>query len=263
MMHRVTRSQASAAPPPRLVAVASGRAGVGGTTIGVNLAIALAQQGQRTVLIDADLTNADVARVCSVSATATIADVLASKRGIHEVLERGPGGIQLAAGSDSAQCRSLCSDRSMVRLMSQIEALGRHTDVVVIDAGSAPTALASRVWQAADCVLVVTTPDTAAVLDAYALIKSLATDTGRATLSLIVNQAASEIVGSDVHQRIERSCRRFIGQEIAAAGWIPVNTPTSGRLWVLEHPPTPAGVRLEQIAERLLADQPGSASEAA
>lgn len=267
MMNRAAHPQASAFPPPRIVAVAGGRAGVGATTIGVNLAIALAQQGQRTVLIDADLARADVARLCSVAATATVADVLAGKRSIHEVLQRGPGGIQLAAGADSAECRSLCSDRSMGRLLSQIEALGRHTDVVVIDVGSAPTELTSRIWQSADRILLVTTSEAAAVMDTYALIKSLAsTERPRASLALVINRAATAALAGDVQERISRSCRRFLALDVAAAGRIPFSEPSergSARLWVLHHPTSSAAAILEQMAGRLLGEQEEASSEAA
>ncbi len=265
MMNRVQRQNSP--PPPRICAVAGGRSAVGVTTIGVNLAIALAQQGQRTVIVDADLARADVARRCGVTPAASIADVLAAKRGIHEVLERGPGGIQLAAGCDNPQSRALCSERAIGRLLNQIRALGRHTDAVVIDVGSAPTDLTSRVWQAADHALVVTTPDSASLLDAYAIIKSLAANMDhRRPLGVIVNQADVESLAIDVHARIDRSCRQFLGLTIDLFGWLPkVNgqAATADLPWVLQQPSLPAATMIEQMASRLLSGQDDPVHEAA
>jgi flagellar biosynthesis protein FlhG len=269
MMKRVSPHSSNALPPPHIFAVSGGHVGVGATTISLNLAIALVQQGQRTVIVDADLARADVAGLCGAASTANIAEVLAGKRSIHEVLERGPGGIQLAAGSDSPHCRSLCTDRSIGRLLAQIQALGRHAEAVVIDAGSAPTDLTSRIWQVADQVLVVTTLDPVAVMDAYALIKSLTTGTEEAVpLSLVVNQAGGETLASDVHLRMHRSCRRFLSVGIEHAGWIPqadrrefaASVPVP---WMLQQPVPEAAQKMEQIAARLLAGQDPDVRDAA
>lgn len=267
-MKRVSPRSSTGLPQPHIFAVSGGHVGVGATTISLNLAIALVQQGQRTVIVDADLPRAEVAGLCGVSPTANISDVLAGKRSIHEVLERGPGGIQLAAGCDSPHCRSLCTDRSIGRLLAQIEALGRHAEAVVIDAGSAPTDLTSRIWQAADQVLVVTTLDAVAVMDAYALIKSLAGRDETGPLSLLVNLAGSESLASDVHLRMHRSCQRFLRVGIEHAGWIPPadrresaeNPPVP---WMLRQPAPEAAQKMEQVAARLLAAQDSASRDAA
>ena len=268
-MKRVSPPNSAGLPRPHIFAVSGGHVGVGATTVSLNLAIALVQQGQRTVIVDADLARADVVGRCGVAATANISEVLAGKRSIHEVLERGPGGIQLAAGCDSPQCRGLCTDRSIGRLLAQIEALGRHAEAVVIDAGSAPTDLANRIWQAADQVLVVTTLDAVAVMDAYALIKSLtAGKEVTAPLSLVVNQAAGETPASDVYLRMRRSCQRFLGFGIEHAGWIP--SANGGEIattvavpWMLMQPAPEAAQKMEQIAAWLLAAQDNPARGAA
>jgi flagellar biosynthesis protein FlhG len=269
MMKRVSRHSSTGVPRPHIFAVSGGHVGVGATTIGLNLAIALVQQGLRTVIVDADLARADLTALCSVSPTANIAEVLAGKRSIHEVLERGPGGIQLAAGCDSPQCRSLCTDRSIGRLLSQIEGLGRHAEAVVIDAGSAQSDLTSRIWQAADQVLVVTTLDAVAIMDAYTLTKSLlAAEQQAVPLSLVVNRAGSEALASDAHLRMHRSCRRFLGIGMAHAGWIPETDHSAGgesppSPWLLRQPPPEAAHKLEQIAARLLAAQADAGRDAA
>lgn len=264
MMNRVHRPDIP--PPPRTIAIAGGRRGIGITSISVNLAIAMAQQGQRTVIVDADLVRADVAGTCGVTPACTIADVLAGKRGIHEVLERGPGGIQLVAGSNSPQCRSLCSERAMGRLIDQIRALGRHTDAVVIDIGSSPTDLMCRLWQAADRVLVTTTADSVAVMDAYALIKSVAVATDeRRPLALVVNQAESESLALDIFGRMDRSCRRFLGLGIELCGWLPMVGRQSGGTipWVLRQPLPSIAALIERMAGQLLSGQDDPVYEAA
>ena len=269
MMKRRTPHSISGTPEPHLFAVFGGRPGVGATTISLNLAIALVQQGQRTVIVDADLARADLAALCGIAAEANVADVLAGKRSIHEVLERGPGGIQLAAGSDSPQCRSLCSERSIGRLLAQVQALGRHAEAVVIDAGSAPTDLAGSIWQATDHVLMVAAPEDVAVMDAYALIKSLsAGEEQTAPLSLVVNQAVSESAALDVQFRMSRSCQRFLGKDVESGGWFPrLSRPSSGpptaMPWMLMQQSPETAQKMEQLAATLLARHDSTSRDAA
>lgn len=261
MMHRAPRS-GSIVPAPRTFAVSAGRTGVGATTLSVNLAISLAQQGQRVVIIDADLSRSGVASLCGLSPPASIADVLAGRRSIHEVLVRGPAGIQVAAGAGGPECRSLCTQRSIGRFLSQVEGLGRHADVAIVDAGSTPGDLTARIWQTAERLLLVATPQPDALMDGYALLKSLlAGKSSRPSLSLIVNRAEGEQQAAAIHTRIDRSCRRFLNLPAALAGWIaalagPVSAP-----WILSQPLGEISQQTERIAARLLENS--SASEAA
>jgi flagellar biosynthesis protein FlhG len=262
-MNRVHRSDTPA--HPLTIAIAGGKSGVGATSVGVNLAIALAQQGLRTVIVDADLAGAAVAAKCRVKPANTIANVLAGNRGIHEALQRGPGGIQLLAGAADPQCRSLCSERAIGRLINQVRELGRHTDAVVMDLGHSPTDLMSRLWRAADRVLLITATESAAVMDAYALVKSVDLAREAKRLALTVNQATSESLALEVYHRIAKSCRSFLGLEIDSCGWLPMvaDEAEGSAPWVLRQPPPTIAGLVERIAGQLLREQGDAVFEAA
>ncbi len=85
-------------PRPRLVVFSGGKGGVGVTTLAINVAISLVDQGLRVVLVDADLYRADVATLCQLPERGHVGDILSARRDIHEVLERGPGGILVVPG---------------------------------------------------------------------------------------------------------------------------------------------------------------------
>lgn len=250
---------ADTGPPPRLVVVSGGKLGVGSTTLAVNLAVALASHGSRTVLVDADQARADAAAHCGVSGPVGIADVLLGRRNIHEVLQRGPGGMQVVVGACTAEARTACTDRALARVLRQIHSLGRHADLVLLDAGSAPGDAMLRFWQAADDVLLVTTPDAAHVMDTYATIKTLLSRAAvAARLRLVVNHAASAVVAEDVHHRIDRSCQRFLGLAIPLAGWLP-HDPSAraaaarGQPAILDRPSAPLAAAVDRLAELVLA----------
>src|SRR4029453_846112 len=158
---------------PLTIVVSGGKVGLGSTPLAVNLAVALATHGSRTVLIDADLYRADVAAHCGLAEQVTIADVLLGRRALYEALAPRPGGIQVVAGTRTAEARNACSDRALSRMLRQIRSLGRHADFVLIDTGNGPTEPTIRLWQSAHHVLLVTTPDAVAVMDPYAPVKTL------------------------------------------------------------------------------------------
>jgi flagellar biosynthesis protein FlhG len=209
--------------PPHLIVVSGGKTRVGTTTVAANLAASLASHGLRTVLIDADLQQAAAAAACGGKATPGIGDVIAGRNDIHEVMQLVPAGFQLVAGSKAPEAKAACNPRSLQRLMRQVQELGRFADTVVVDAGSGPSDIASRFWQAAHQVLLVTSAEAAAVMDSYATIKMLwaspSNDDRR--LQLIVNRSDSEFVTADVHRRIDQSCRRFLSLSVPLAGGLP------------------------------------------
>jgi flagellar biosynthesis protein FlhG len=209
---------------PATLVISGGKPGVGATTVAVHLAASLAQDAHRIVLIDADLYRADVAAQCNLKGGLGIGDVLAGRKTMHEVLQRGPAGIQVLAGTASAETRSGLSERAIQRLLKQMQALGPHADWLLIDAGNQPSDFTARLWSAADSLLLVTSPDAVAVMDTYALVKTLLSrqSLGR-PMRLVVNRADDEASAADVHRRIDQSCRRFLGLSLEFAGGLPDN----------------------------------------
>jgi flagellar biosynthesis protein FlhG len=245
-----------AAEPPRMIVVAGGKGGVGTTTIAVNLAIALARDGRRTVLVDADLERADASKLCQVDDTYTITDVLAGRRTVHEALTRGPGGIQMLPGAWSSGGAADCSEASQQRLLAQLKGLGAHADFVILDVGSGANRVIGQFWQAAENVLLITTPDVMSIMDTYAAVKILCGGGAMPALRSVVNFAPDVATADDVHQRLARACRRFLGLRVTSAGHVPCDarvTAAAGACqpFLVEHPATAAALCLDQLAQVL------------
>lgn len=243
----------------RTIVVSSGERRLGGTTLAVHLSICLARQGQRVVLVDADLETAGASLLCRVALTPGLTDVLSDRRNIHEVLQRGPAGIQVLAGSQSAAEQSQLTDKSAERLMRQLAALSRHTDVVVLDVPCREaeprgeslglTPLLSF-WQHADDLLLVTSSDDSAVMNTYALLKSCWSRTVvLPRLHVAVNHALGPAAARDVHQRLDRSSRRFLQLPLALAGSLPTSPIAASTTGVADEA---FDGSLEQIAQQLL-----------
>ena len=242
---------------PKLIVAASGKGGVGTTTVAVNLAVALARDGWRTVLVDADLGRADATRLCRVDDVYTVADVLAGRRGVHETLVRGPAGVQVLPGAWANGNLADCEPAAQERLLDELARLGPHADYIVIDAGSSLGRVVRRFWQAADRVLVVTSPEATSVTNAYAAIKLLAPSNRRAAIETLVNLAESAESAAEIGRRLARACRRFLAIDVEPGCHLPLDAriAAAGKAqtpFVLAAP-SPASDQLEQWASRMTA----------
>lgn len=258
LVDRQTRGGAPAARP-RLVTVAGGKGGVGTTTVAVNLAMALAQSGYRAVLVDADLAGGDTQQLCQLQTVYSIADVLAGRRTIHEVLLRGPAGVQLVPGVWALGEPPDASAPAVARLLTQINSLAPHADVVVLDAGSSITRAARGFWQAADEVVLVATPDPVAVMDAYAAVKVLLAGQSLDGVQLLVNQATDASVADDVFARLTRATHRFLGHSLAGVVRLPALSRDRAGLFVRDEPAGEAAAAIERLAA--LVAEPRRAAE--
>ena len=253
VLRAMRENQAAEEPPPRLVLLTSGHSGVGVTTVGVNLAVALSQQGLRVVLVDANAVTGSVARLCHLTSDLPVPDLLGRRRDIHEFLQLGPAGIQVVPGIRAGLTEPEISSLAIERLVRQLTHLGRHADSVLIDLGNGPNDLLRRLAQAADDVIVVTSPENLAITDAYARIKLTLSGTSPAVLWLIVNLARDAEQAADVHKRIRQSCERFLGHGIRLLGYVPVDhavttAEVAGLPLVAMQAETPASRAIHRIA---------------
>jgi flagellar biosynthesis protein FlhG len=139
--------------------------------------------------------------------------------------------------------------------LGELDRLGRHADLEVLDVGSGLNHVVRRFWQVADRVLLLTTTDKIAVMDAYAAIKVLTSGRNDLQVDLIVTQADAQDA-ADVYQRINHACIRFLSREVALAGQIATDpdiphAAMAGRPFVLDGGGSRAAADLEAIAERL------------
>ncbi len=220
-------------PRPTLVVVASGKGGVGTTTIAVSLAVAIARRRLRTVLLEADPNGGDLAILCGIEQRYTLADVLASRRTVCEVLQRGPGAIGVLSGTWGLESTAGWSATAGRRLLGELQQLGGQTDVLIVDAGSNPHAITRRFWQAADLILAVTTPATPSIVKTYASIKAAAGCDRSGPIHSLVNMAPTAEIARNVHGRLARACRRLLGIDLHSAGHVVVD-PTAAAAGTLK-----------------------------
>lgn len=218
LVRECVRAKLPAVPGrPRMVVLAGGKGGVGTTTLAVNLAAAAAGLGVRTALVDAAPSGGNAALLCGIAEAGHLGDVLGGRRRAADSLRRGGEGLSILPGMWGLENLVDFPLSAVDQLIEQLFDLGTQTSLVVVDAGNTAHRAAARFWQSADRVLVVSTPESASVLDAYAAIKLLG-DGIAAPIFTLVNQVARREMAGDVHLRLAQACRRFLGRQIEAAG---------------------------------------------
>ncbi|HVT28725.1 MAG TPA: AAA family ATPase [Lacipirellulaceae bacterium] len=224
-----------AGPGVPMIVVAGARAGVGATTVAVNLAATLADRTEQVLIVDAAEHRNDLAEVAGVERDLefSMAEVLAGKCNITDTIVQGPAGLQVLAGrggSSLSRRRELRKDLSgtggysrvaQQQLLSQIDRLRGEIDLVVIDAGCGLTAWTRRFWLQAQLVVLVTTTEDASLLNAYAALKLSSADGIRPMTRLLINRAESDAAADAACRRVQRACGRFLSLSIDALPALP------------------------------------------
>ena len=218
-------------PPVRrvpVIAIASGKGGVGKTTTSVNLSIALAKHNRRAVLLDADigLANADV--LCGLMPKARLESAVGDGAtfSLEDLAIDAPGGFRLIPGSVGIGRVGELDESERSILLNRLDDLHEFNDVIMIDTSAGLGPSVTAFIDAADACLMVVTPEPTSIADAYALIKVLVAQSADQpgarlpTLALIVNQAVNEKEANAVHTRISGVCDRFLGYQLPMIGYI-------------------------------------------
>lgn len=241
----------------RVIAVTSGKGGVGKTNLAVNLAVALQSSGKQVLLIDADIGMANVNVLMGRVTNRSLIDLLSENVELDDIVEDGLQGVKYISGVAGVEA-ALSVNRAAQRMIHR--KLGRCSelaDIIIIDTGAGLSRYVIEFVLAAHEVLLVTTPEPTALADAYAVVKAYGKYTEKRSIKMIVNRIRDESECHEVTDRLNQTTQKFLKIPVDCLGYIyedrAVREAVSNQEpFVLMKPDSPASQCVKEIAKSLL-----------
>jgi flagellar biosynthesis protein FlhG len=204
--------------PRKVLAITSGKGGVGKTNIAANLAIFMATSGKKTLLIDGDISLGNLDVIMNINSKYNISHMLNGAKSTEEIIDIGPAGVEIICGGSGLENLTDLNEFQRQRLLRDFSKLQEDFDVIIIDTAAGISKSVVGFCIAADHILVVTTPESAAMTDAYAMIKVLVGNTFAGGISLVVNMADTTAEGKTTYRQIANVAKRFLNIHVYDAG---------------------------------------------
>ena len=241
----------------RVVSVTSGKGGVGKSSIAVNLAIAMSRFGVRVLVVDADFGLANVDVMLGVTTKHDVSHFLRGERALHEIIQLGYDGVRFISGGSGVKDLLNIGEEQLTGLLKGLVHLEVPIDFIIIDTGAGINDSVVQLVLASSETIVVTTPEPTAILDAYALVKTIVKADGSHPIHVLVNKCDNRREAQRVQAGFIEVVGRHLGKNINPMGLIMYDSNVSQSIKrqtpiTVSDPGGRTSVEIEQIARALL-----------
>ncbi|MDX1795231.1 MAG: MinD/ParA family protein [Hydrogenovibrio sp.] len=207
--------------PVRVLAVASGKGGVGKTNVSVNLAISMSKLGNRVLLMDADMGLANVDIMLGLQTKYNLSHVLDGEKTLKEVMVDAPGGVKIVPAASGVKRMAQLTPAENAGIINAFSEIDGYLDVLIIDTAAGIADSVVSYCRASQEVIVVVTDEPASMTDAYALIKVLSREYNLTKFQLLANMTRSEKHGRMLYEKFANVCEQFLDVSIDYLGTVP------------------------------------------
>ena len=214
----------------RSIAIASGKGGVGKTSLAVNCAVKLTSEGRNVALLDADFGMANSHILLNQKIENSVNDILEKGTSIQEVIHETPNGLKLIpGGSGVLELLNLDSQRRW-EIIRSLDALKNDLDILVVDTPAGASDASIEFSAACDAVVVVLVPEPTSFMDAYSFIKALYLEKKFETVSIVVNLAKNEKAAKKSYESFKKIVTKFLNVDMKFVGWLPESKAIAGSI---------------------------------
>ncbi len=213
----------------RVIAITSGKGGVGKSNFALNFALSLVQQNKKVLIFDVDLGFANVDILLGRTNKESIATMIEKNLSIWDIIEEGPNGLLFISGGTGFNDLFQLDESKLNKFFSELSTIQGFVDYIILDTGAGLSYENLRFILAADDVILVTTPEPTSITDAYSIVKMVHSKNPNVHMKLIVNQCTSEQEGKKTAENFNKVTQQFLNKQIGILGLIPsdVNIPNA------------------------------------
>jgi flagellar biosynthesis protein FlhG len=249
--------QMTASKPVRVMAVTSGKGGVGKSNITVNLAVAMAQNGENVIVMDADLGLANIDVLLGLSPKLNLSHVIQGKCTLEEIIIDGPCGIKIIPASSGSASMSDLTPAENAGVIRSFSELTQPVDTLLIDTAAGLSDSVVSYLRAAREVIVVVCDEPASITDAYAMIKVMNRDFGVQRFHILSNQANSIQQGRELYMKLFRVSEKYLDVTLDFLGTVPYDdylkkAVQKQKCVIQMYPRSPSALAFRQIAKKAL-----------
>ncbi len=241
----------------RIMAVTSGKGGVGKTNFTINFALALMSFGQKVIILDADLGLANIDVILGINPTYNLYHVLKGEKNLQDVIVTGPQGLKIIAGGSGIQEMANLRRWQVEQFITKLEELEGMADILIIDTAAGLSRNVMSFVLAADEVIVITTPEPTAITDAYGLVKAMTSKRKQGVVHLVVNKVENAQEADITASKLSIVAEKFLKLDIGHLGFILDDPAVSKSVksqepFLLKYPKSPATECVQRLAAQLM-----------
>lgn len=250
---------------PRILAVTSGKGGVGKTNIAANLAAGLSEMGKKIVVVDADFGLANIDVLMGLTPRYHLGHMLFGNKTLTDIMIQGPKGIRVIPASSGLQRMSELTFAQRNQLVDSLTSLESDTDYFIIDTAAGISRNVIHFLLSAQEVIVVSAPEPTAIVDAYAVIKIVLAEAPTKKIQILINSVEQAEDAHEVFCQINSVVKRFLNREINYLGHIEKDScvPQAVRSQILvthRYPDSPASRCFRDLAQRIAQQETAAGS---
>lgn len=203
----------------KVLAVTSGKGGVGKTNFAVNLAISIKRLGYSVLILDADLGLANVEIVTGTNIEYNISDCITANKSIEDIISEGPGGIKIISGGSGFYELSIMNN-NITKFIKELEKLEDNFDFIIIDTGAGVSNIVINFIIAADEIILLTTTAPTSIMDGYTVLKALTMNGYKGKLNVVVNMVKNRQEAFEAYHKLNKAANSFLNYKLKLLGYL-------------------------------------------